>query len=88
MIMNETDKKTMCDCENPETINVYKFNFNNLTIDEQIKVKGHLLELIGKAMQAVSEVRQYARKFDLLNYQEYLNFEDALNQISVADPNK
>ena len=86
--MDETDKKAMYDCEKSEAISVYKFNFNNLNIDEQIKVKGHLLELIGKAMQAVSEARHYAQDVNLLNYQEYLNFEDTINQISVADPNK
>ena len=39
-------------------------------------------------MQAVSEARHYAQDVNLLDSQDYLNFEDALNQISVADPNK
>ena len=67
---------------------VHKFNINNLSFEEQLHVKGHLFELIGKAMQAVSEARHYAQDVNLLDSQDYLNFEDALNQISVADPNK
>ena len=66
----------------------YEFNINNLSLESQLHVKGHLLELIGKAMQAVSETRHYAQNVNLLDSQDYLNFEDALNQISVADPNK
>ena len=66
----------------------HEFNINNLSLEGQLHVKGHLLELIGKAMQAVSEVRHYAQDVNLLDSQNYLNFEDALNQISVADPNK
>ena len=66
----------------------HKFRINNLTANEQVYVKGHLLELIGKAMQAVSDARHYAQDVNLLDSQDYLNFEDTLNQISVADPNK
>ena len=66
----------------------YKFDINNLSLEEQLHYKGHLLELIGKAMQAISEVRHYAQDANLLDTQDYLNFEDTLNQISVADPNK
>ena len=62
--------------------------YNTLSVNEQVFVKGHLLELIGKAMQAVSEARHYAQDVNLLDSQDYLNFEDALNQVSVADPNK
>ena len=62
--------------------------FNTLSANEHSYVKRHLLELIGKAMQAVSEARHYAQDANLLDSQDYLNFEDALNQISVADPNK
>lgn len=61
---------------------------NNLSANEQTYIKGNLLELIGRAMQAVAEARQYAKDVNLLDSQDYLNFEDALNQISVADPNK
>ena len=75
--MNETT----CACE-------HEFNINNLSLEDQLHYKGHLLELIGKAIQAVSEVRHYAQDINLLNSQDYLNFEDALNLISVADPNK
>ena len=73
--------KTTCACKQ-------EFNINDLSLEEQLYVKGHLLELIGKAMQAVSEARHYAQDVNLLDSQDYLNFEDALNQISVADPNK
>ena len=73
--------ETTCACE-------HKFGINDLTANEQVYVKGHLLELIGKAMQAVSEASHYAQDVNLLDSQDYLNFEDALNQISVADPNK
>ena len=68
--------------------NVHDFSINDLSANEQTYVKGHLLELIGKAMQAVSEARHYAQDLNLLDSQDYLNFEDALNQVSVADPNK
>ena len=68
--------------------NVHNFSINDLSANERVYVKGHLLELIGKAMQAVSEVRHYAQDVNLLDSQDYLNFEDALNQVSVADPNK
>ena len=61
---------------------------DDLTANEQVYIKGHLLELIGKAMQAVSDARHYAQDVNLLDSQDYLNFEDTLNQISVADPNK
>ena len=70
-----------------ETTSVHDFGINDLSANEQVYVKGHLLELIGKAMQAVSEARHYAQDVKLLDSQDYLNFEDALNQISVADPN-
>ena len=73
--------ETTCACE-------HEFGINDLLANEQVYVKGHLLELIGKAMQAVSEARHYAQDVNLLDSQDYLNFEDALNQISVADPNK
>ena len=73
--------ETTCACK-------HKFGINDLSHNEQVYVKGHLLELIGKAMQAVSDVRHYAQDVNLLDSQDYLNFEDALNQISVADPNK
>ena len=73
--------ETTCACK-------HKFRINNLTANEQVYVKGHLLELIGKAMQAVSDARHYAQDVNLLDSQDYLNFEDTLNQISVADPNK
>lgn len=72
------DEITSCTCTHV---------FNTLSA-KQIYIKGHLLELIGKAMQAVSEVRHYAQDLNLLDSQDYLNFEDALNQVSVADPNK
>lgn len=68
--------------------NVHDFGINDLSANERVYVKGHLLELIGKAMQAVSEARHYAQDVKLLDSQDYLNFEDAINQISVADPNK
>lgn len=73
--------ETTCACK-------HKFGINDLSPNEQVYVKGHLLELIGKAMQAVSDARHYAQDVNLLDSQDYLNFEDALNQISVADPNK
>lgn len=73
------DETTSCTCTHV---------FNTLSANEQTYVKGHLLELIGKAMQAVSETRHYAQDVNLLDSQDYLNFEDALNQVSVADPNK
>ena len=66
----------------------HEFNINNLSLEDQLHYKGHLLELIGKAMQAVSDARHYAQDVNLLDSQDYLNFEDTLNQISVADPNK
>lgn len=72
--------ETTCACK-------HKFGINDLTANEQVYVKGHLLELIGKAMQAVSDARHYAQDVNLLDSQDYLNFEDALNQISIADPN-
>ena len=68
--------------------NVHDFSINDLSANEQTYVKGHLLELIGKAMQAVSEARHYAQDLNLLDSQDYLNFEDALNQVSDAVPNK
>lgn len=77
--MDNIDKKAACDCENSKLTSVYKFNINNLSLEEQLRVKGYLLELIGKALQAVSDVRQYAKDLDFLNSQDYLNFEDALN---------
>ena len=64
--------ETTCACK-------HKFGINDLMANEQV---------IGKAMQAVSEARHYAQDVNLLDSQDYLNFEDALNQISVADPNK
>ncbi len=73
------DETTSCTCTHL---------YNTLSINDQIYIKGHLLELIGKAIQAVSEVRHYAQDVKLLDSQDYLNFEDAINQISVADPNK
>ena len=73
--------ETICACK-------HKFGINDLTANEQVYVKGHLLELIGKAMHAVSDARHYAQNVNLLDSQDYLNFEDTLNQISVADPNK
>ena len=73
--------ETTCACK-------HKFGINVLTANEQVYVKGHLFELIGKAMQAVSDARHYAQDVNLLDSQDYLNFEDTLNQISVADPNK
>ena len=57
----------------------HEFNINNLSLEEQLHYKGHLLELIGKTIQAVSEVRHYAQNANLLDSQDYLNFEDALN---------
>lgn len=66
----------------------YVCTLNNLSVNEQTYIKGHLLELIGQAMQAVSKARSYAQDINLLDSQDYLNFEDALNRISVADPNK
>jgi len=64
------DETTACTCTHV---------FNTLSANEQVYVKGHLLELIGKAMQAVSEARHYAQDVNLLDSQDYLNFEDALN---------
>ena len=73
--------ETTCACK-------HEFGINDLPANEQVYVKGHLLELIRKAMQAVSDARHYAQDVNLLDSQDYLNFEDTLNQISVADPNK
>ena len=73
--------ETTCACK-------HEFGINDLPANEQVYVKGHLLELIGKAIQAVSDARHYAQDVNLLDSQDYLNFEDTLNQISVADPNK
>ncbi len=64
--------ETICACK-------HQFGINDLTAKEQVYVKGRLLELIGKAMQAVSEACHYAQDVNLLDSQEYLNFEDALN---------
>ena len=64
--------ETTCACE-------HDFNINTLSLEDQLYYKGQLLELIGKAMQAVSETRHYARDLNLLDSQDYLNFEDALN---------
>ena len=61
------------------SVNVHNFGINDLSANERVYVKGHLLELIGKAMQAVSGARHYAQDVKLLDSQDYLNFEDALN---------
>jgi len=46
-----------------------------------------LQRLIGEVLSRICEIRQSAKDYDLLNSQIYLDFEDKLNQFSVADPN-
>jgi len=53
-----------------------------------MKYKTQLLELIGTALNACADVRLYAKEMNLLNSQDYLNFEDELNRFSVKDPNE
>lgn len=54
----------------------------------KIKERAALMKLIGTALDAVVDVRLYAKDWDLLNSQEYINFEDELNKLSVEDPNE
>ena len=54
----------------------------------KVKEKAQLLQLIGKALEAAADVRLYAKEWNLLNSQDYLNFEDELNKLSVKDPNE
>lgn len=57
-------------------------------LDTQIFEEAHLAAAIGEALKSVINVRQLAKDMELLNSQIYLDFEDKLNQLSVADPNK
>ncbi len=36
---------------------------------------------------SILEIRNFAKKYDLINSEEYLDFEDKLNKISTMDPN-
>lgn len=54
----------------------------------QIWEESQLYQAIGDALEKVYKARQMAKDCDLLNSQIYLNFEDKLNQLSVADPNE
>ena len=54
----------------------------------QMWEESHLHQAIGEALERVCEARQIAKDCDLLNSQMYLDFEDKLNQFSVADPNE
>ena len=47
-----------------------------------------LHQAIGEALEKVCHARQVAKDCGLLNSQIYLDFEDKLNQLSVADPNE
>lgn len=53
---------------------------------DKIREKAQLHRLIGEALEAVALARLFASEANLLNSQEYINFEDELNAISVADP--
>lgn len=57
-------------------------------MEYKVKEKAQLLQMIGKALEACADVRLYAKDWDLLNSQEYINFEDELNKLSVKDPNE
>ena len=53
----------------------------------QIWEEAQLQQLIGEVLSRICEIRQIAKDYDLINSQIYLDFEDKLNQFSVADPN-
>ena len=59
-----------------------------MQMEYKVKERAHLLELIGAALNACADVRLYAKEWNLLNSQDYLNFEDELNKLSVKDPNE
>ena len=60
----------------------------NMQSELDLYEKGQFMQIIGEALQKVAEVRLFAKERNLLNTQEYLNFEDDLNAVSIADPNK
>lgn len=60
----------------------------NMQSELDLYEKGQFMQIIGEALQKVAEARLFAKERNLLNTQEYLNFEDDLNAVSIADPNK
>ncbi len=61
--------------------------FMDLQREIKLHEKGQFIQIIGEALQKVAETRMFAKERELLNTKEYLDFEDELNSISVADPN-
>lgn len=51
------------------------------------KIKQDFLLLMNNVIRLASDVRSMALDLNLVNSQEFINFEDELNKLSVADPN-
>ena len=53
---------------------------------DKLREKAELNKLLGEALEAVAYAHLFAKNAELLNSQEYINFEDDINALSVADP--